>query len=216
MFSNNQKQNYFPFSFRCCCHWCRSIFDTSLQRNVVRVFFSIETKNCLYIFLVLVKKICPQSDLKLAFNQLFNNRPSIPLYNNSASAAYIHQIWTEENLNEFHDCSFIVDSNLYSEYGRFGRGIFASIKNINFRQKPNGECIDYVRFTFDGARTEKICGSFDANSELGKKSFFNEGGGIMKIHIFVDKTIPLGGSNQRLLDIELVITAYESMNLLID
>lgn len=159
---------------------------------------------------VLVKNICPRSDLKQAFNQLYNNRPGIQLLNQSESAATIHQIWTEENLNDFQDCVLTVDSNLYSEYGRYGRGIFASVRKLNFRQTLKGDCIDYIRFTFDGAKTEKICGSFDTNSELGQKTFFNEGGGIIKIHIFVNKTVPLQ-SNQRSIEVDLVVTAYESM-----
>lgn len=160
---------------------------------------------------VSVKNFCPHSDLKQAFNQLYNNRPGIQLFNKSESAAIIHQIWTEDNLNEFQNCVFTVDSNLYSEYGgRFARGIFLSIKKLNFRQTVHGECIDYVRITFDGAKTDKICGSFDSNSQMGQTAFFNEGGGVVKIHIFVNKTIPLQ-SDRRFLEIDLVATAYQSM-----
>lgn len=163
-----------------------------------------------------MKNICPKSNLKLAFNQLYHNRPGIQLLNNSQSAARIHQIWTDENFDDFQDCSFTVDSNLYSEYGRYGRGIFISIRNLNFRQQSNGKCIDYVRLTFDGYKTEKICGSFDADSELGQTSHFNEGGGIIKVHIFVNKSIPLELTQQRLLEVDLIVTAYESKQHFID
>lgn len=159
---------------------------------------------------VSVKNLCPNSDLKQAFNQIYNNRAGILLSNGSESAALIHQIWTEENLKEFQDCVFTIDSNLYFENGRYGRGMFLSVKKLNFRQKPGGECIDYVRITFDGAKTEKMCGSFDANSEMGQTAFFNDGGGIVKIHIFVNKTVPLE-ANQRLLEVDLVATAYQCM-----
>lgn len=159
---------------------------------------------------VSVKNLCPHSDLKRAFDQLYNNRPGIQLFNGSDSAALIHQIWTEDNLKEFQDCVFTIDSNLYSDSGRYGRGMFLSLKKLNFRQKSESECIDYIRITFDGAKTEKICGSFDTNSELGQTAFFNDGGGIVKIHIFVNKTIPLE-ANQRLLEVDLVATAYQRM-----
>lgn len=159
---------------------------------------------------VSVKNLCPHSDLKQAFNQLYNNRPGIQLVNGSESAAIIHQIWTEDNLKEFQDCVFTIDSNLYTEYGRSGRGMFVSIKKLNFRQKPGGECIDYVRISFDRAKTEKICGTFDTNSEMGQTAFFNDGGGIVKIHIVVNKTIPLA-ANQRSLEVDLVATAYQRM-----
>lgn len=159
--------------------------------------------------IVAVKNLCPRSELKSAFNQLYNNRPGIQLYNQSDSAASVHQIWTEDNLQDFQDCVFTVDSNLYSEYGRFGRGLFVSIQKLNFRQNSKGECIDYLRFSFDGSRTEKICGSFDVESELGKQSFFNDGGGIIKVHIFVNKSIPLQGL-QRSVEVDILLTAYES------
>lgn len=162
---------------------------------------------------VSVKNLCPHTVLKQAFNQLYNNRPGIQLYNGSESAALIHQIWTEENLKEFQDCAFTIDSNLYSEYERHSvhrRGIFLSVKKLKFRQKFGGECIDYVRIAFDGAKTEKICGSFDTNSEMGQTAFFNDPGGIVKVHIFVNKTIPLD-VNQRSLEVDLVATAYQRM-----
>lgn len=155
-----------------------------------------------------MKNLCPHSELKSAFNQLYNNRPGIQLTNQSDSAAQVHQIWTEDNIKQFQDCVFTIDSNLYFENGRYGRGMFIAVPKINFRQKPNGECIDFVRFTFDGVRSEKICGEFDADSELGKNAFFNEGGGIIKVHIFVNKSIPLQGL-QRSVEIDLLFTAYE-------
>lgn len=148
--------------------------------------------------------------MKKAFNQLYNNPPGIQLFNRSESAALIHHIWTEDNLNEFQDCTFTIDSNLYTEYGRYGRGVFLSIKKLNFRQKPGGGCIDYIRISFDGAKTEKICGTFDTNILMGQTAFFNDGGGIVKIHVFVNKTIPLA-TNQRLLEVDLVATAYQRM-----
>lgn len=158
---------------------------------------------------VSVKNLCPHSDLKQAFNQIYNNRAGIQLFNGSESAALIHQTWTEGNLKEFQDCVFTIDSNLYSENGRYGRGISISVKKLNFRQSSGGECIDYVRINFDGAKTDKICGSFDANSQMGNTALFKDGGGIVKIHIVVNKTVPLK-ANQRL-EVDLVATAYQRM-----
>lgn len=160
---------------------------------------------------VSLKNLCPHSQLKTAFNQLYNNKPGIQLTNQSDSAALVHQIWTDENLHEFEDCVFTVDSNLYSQYGRFGRGIFAAVKKINFRQNFKGECIDYVRFTFMESRTEKICGKFDDESELGKMSIFNEDVGVIKVHVFVNKSVPFQAL-QRSVEVDLLFTTYESEN----
>lgn len=160
---------------------------------------------------VSLKNLCPHSQLKSAFNQLYNNKPGIQLTNQSDSAALVHQIWTDENLHEFEDCVFTVDSNLYSQYGRFGRGIFAAVKKINFRQNFKGECIDYVRFTFMESRTEKICGKFDDESELGKMSIFNEDVGVIKVHVFVNKSVPFQAL-QRSVEVDLLFTTYESEN----
>lgn len=157
----------------------------------------------------LVRKLCPASELRLSFNQLYHNLPGIQLYNQSESAAFVHDIWTDDNIGEFHDCAFTVDSNLYVENARYGRGLFVSIKTINFRQDAQGNCIDYVRLRFDGAYTDKICGRFTADDELGQKSFFSESGGIIKVHIFVNKTVPFHPS-QRSIEVDLMFTAFES------
>lgn len=154
-----------------------------------------------------MKKLCPASPLKSAFNQFFHNRPGIQLNNGSESAALVHGIWTD--IGEFSDCVFTVDSNLYSEYGRYGRGLFASVHTLNFRQNADGECIDYVRFVFDKSKkTDKICGKFTAYDDYGQRAFFTEDRGIMKIHIFVNKTIPFQ-ILQQFVEVNLVFTAYE-------
>lgn len=132
--------------------------------------------------------------------------------NRSESAAIVRQVWTEENLQNFHDCRITIDSNLYSQYGKYGRGMFVSIRRINFRKKSNAqdaECIDYVRISFGQAKLQKICGTFDANTELGRQAFFNDDEGSVNIHIFIDKTRPLT-LGQRSIELEMVFTAYDS------
>lgn len=156
-----------------------------------------------------MKNLCPHSQLQLSFNQLYNNQPGIQLFNQSDSAALVSNVWQEDNIAEFQDCVFTVDSNFYSPAGRYGRGVFASINKLDFRQDAEGKCIDYVRFTFDGARTEKMCGRFTADDEFGQQSFFNEGGGVIKVHIFVNKSVPFH-PQQRSIEVNLVFTAYES------
>lgn len=137
------------------------------------------------------------------------NRPQLFLMNGSDSAALIHQVWTEDTLAEIPECSFTIESNLYAGPQRYGRGIYASIKRMNFRQTPNGECIDYVRLTFGTSKTQRICGDFDADSQLGLQSHFNEDDGIIKVHVVVNKTVPLSLGGKRSLEIELVFTAYD-------
>lgn len=163
-------------------------------------------------FVELFSAVCPQSDLQTGFNQVFDNNPVIQLLNQSESAAIIRQVWTDENLRNFHDCRITIDSNLYSPYGKYGRGMFVSIRRINFRKQSNAkdaECLDYVRISFGQARLQKICGTFEANDELGRQAFFNDDGGDVKIHVFIDKTRPLT-AGQRSLELEMVFTAYDS------
>lgn len=157
-----------------------------------------------------VSELCPYSELKGAFNQIYSNRPFVRLFNGTKSAALVHQIWTEDNLKQFQDCAFNVDSNLYSDEQRFGRGLTFSVRRINFRMNANGDCIDYIRFTFAGSRTQKICGTFDDESQVGQQSFFKDPIGIIKVHIFVNKTVPLQ-SSQRSIEIDLAFTAYDCM-----
>lgn len=164
------------------------------------------------VHLGLLSNICPQSDMQTGFTQLFDNRPVIQLMNRSESGAILRQVWTEENLQNFHDCRITIDSNLYSQYGKYGRGMFVSIRKINFRKKSlanDAECLDYVRISFGNNKLQKICGTFDSKSELGRKSFFNNDEGNVNIHVFVDKTQPLTAA-QRSIELELVFTAYDS------
>lgn len=157
----------------------------------------------------LLSEVCPQTDLQTTFNHVFDNRPVIQLMNGSESAAIVRQVWTEHNLQNFHDCRITVDSNLYSEFGKYGRGMFVSIRRINFRKQTNGECLDYVRISFGQAKLQKICGTFDANTDLGRQAFFNDDEGTVTIHVFVDKSRPLT-VGQRSLELEMVFTAYDS------
>lgn len=136
------------------------------------------------------------------------NRPQLYLMNGTSSAALIHQVWVEDNMNEMSECTFTIDSNIYTREQRFGRGIYASIRRLNFRQTSD-KCIDYVRFTFGQTKTQRICGDFDGDSKLGRSSHFNEEGGIIKVHIYVNKSQPLSGWNTRSLEIDLVFTTYE-------
>lgn len=161
-----------------------------------------------------VNKLCPYSPLQGAFNQITNNRPFVRLFNGTESAALVHQVWTEDNLKSFQDCAFTVDANLYfdssdPENSRFGRGLTFSVRRINFRyDSKTNQCIDYVRFTFAGSKTEKICGTFDDHSQIGQGTYFLDPIGIIKVHIFVDKSKPLEAS-QRTLEIDLAFTSYE-------
>lgn len=135
----------------------------------------------------------------------------VSLLNQSESATFVHDIWTEDNIDQFQDCVFTVDSNLYTANGgQYGRGLFVSVNKLEFRQDANGKCIDYVRFSFVGQRTEKICGRFRADDDIGQTAFFNEGVGVIKVHIFVNKSIPFTPS-QRSAEVNLLFTAYERM-----
>lgn len=157
---------------------------------------------------VSLNKFCAQSQLKTSFNQLMENRPQLYLMNGSDSAALIHQVWTDETLSDVAECTFTIESNIYTPDQQIGRGIYVSIRRLNFRQ-AHEECVDYVRFTFGGSKTQRICGDFDGDSKLGRMSHFNEDGGLIKVHIYVNKSQPLLNWNKRSLEIDLVFTAYE-------
>lgn len=160
------------------------------------------------------RRICPQSVTALSFRQVSNDQPVIGLGNGSLSAAIVHQVWTEDDLRNFQDCKFIVDGNMYSDNSMYKRGLFMSIRQINLRKLSNSmdyekDCIDYVRISFSGQHLQKICGKFNANTELGKQSFLRAEDGIFEIHLHLDSSQSLNAA-QRELELELVFTAYES------
>lgn len=164
---------------------------------------------CVDVFSVQFSQVCPQSDLQTGFNQLFKNDPVIQLMNGSKSAAIVRQVWTEDSLQNFHDCRITIDSNLYSLDRKYGRGMFISIRRINLRKQStaeNADCLDYVHITFGLAKLQKICGTI---ADVGRQAFFNDDDGSVNIHIFVDKTRPLT-AGQRSLELEMVFTAYDS------
>lgn len=163
--------------------------------------------------------LCPYSPLQGSFNQIYSNRPFVKLVNGSDSAAKIHQVWDAEKLQQFQDCVFHVDSNLYFDSAdpqnsqQFSRGLTLSVRKINFRFDPQTQqCIDYVRFTFPASKTDKICGTFDGLSEIGQQTYINVPDGVIKVHIFVDKTKPFAVSESSV-ELELIFTAYQRMEL---
>lgn len=141
---------------------------------------------------------------------MFDNSPVVHLAKRNESAAVIHQVWTDEDIKGFHTCKVHIDSNLYSpELGKYSRGMFISIRKINFRKKSNDDCIDYLQIRFDRAETQKICGEFNVDEEIGHKSFFNDDNGNVTIQIHIDGSVPLS-AKQRYLELELLFTAYDS------
>lgn len=164
---------------------------------------------------VKVSQLCPFSPLQGSFNQIYSNRPVVKLGNDTESAAIVRGTWDKDNIKEFQDCAFIVDSNLYfdaedpSKSQQIGRGLVATIRKINFRFDET-RIFDYVRFTFPGYKTEKISGVDDYDSENGRKSFFIVPTGVIKVHIFVDKLREFTAA-QPSIEVELVFTAYQRM-----
>lgn len=141
---------------------------------------------------------------------MFENKPVIHLSTGNFSGALIRQLWTEDDIKQFHDCDVKVDSNLYSaELGKYRRGVFVSIPKINLRKRNNNRCLDYVQITFENAETEQMCGTYDANDEMGYGSFFNNDGGNVSIHVHIERSVPLS-VNQRFLELQILLTAYDS------
>lgn len=140
------------------------------------------------------------------------------LGNESDSAKIVYGSWDSKSIEQFQDCVFHADSNLYfdatvpDDSKRFGRGLTVSVRYINFRyDETTNQCIDYVRLIFPGGhKLDKICGTFNDESEIGQQSFFTVPPGVVKVHIFVDKSKPLPVS-QTSVSLELVFTAYQSM-----
>ncbi|XP_031633317.1 uncharacterized protein LOC116347055 [Contarinia nasturtii] len=155
-----------------------------------------------------LRKLCSGSEFHRSFNKLYHNEPGLALFNQSDSATYVHDTLIKDNIDEFQNCEFTVDGNLYTPNGQYRRGIFASVNRLNFRLYSNGTCIDYVRFRFVNDSTDKICGRFNAEDEIGQRSFFTEPSGVIKVHIFVDKSIPFT-PQQDSVQVNLLFTAYE-------
>lgn len=149
--------------------------------------------------------------MQTSFNQITSNRPFINLYNGTNSSATVRQDWEENSLQTFQDCVFLVDANLNFDSQQFRRGLTFSIRKMNFRyDQATGKCIDYVRFIFPASKTDQICGTFDGEDEIGQSTYLNDPNGIIKVHIFVDKSKKLEAS-QASVGVELLFTAYQSM-----
>lgn len=162
--------------------------------------------------------MCPlTSPLKKTFNKAFGANPVIRLENGFDSAAIIHGNWNKDNLQNFEDCTFMVDSNIYrgDDTQAVYRGLTFSIKSVNLRMDPkNNECIDYIRFTFgaSGAQTDKICGTIDDKSNEYMKYFsLLDPNGVVKVHVFVNKSVSYEHSYGFNTDVQLAFTAYEGM-----
>lgn len=150
-----------------------------------------------------------------SFNQIYSNRPSVGLGNDSESAALVYGSWDSKSIQQFQDCAFHVDSNLYFDASNpensqvIRRGLTFSVRKINFRYNATtNQCTDYIRFTFPGSKTDKICGTFDGESAIGQGTYFFDPTGVIKVHIFVDKSRNLTDTESSV-EIELVFTAYQ-------
>lgn len=129
------------------------------------------------------------------------------LFNQSESAAIVHDSWTNGNISNFQNCTFTIDSNLYSNRGQYRRGLFASIKTLNLRKDAKGKCIDFVQFSFSNrSSTDKFCDRIMAADE--QRKHFTDVGGTIKVFIHVNKTAPFHAL-QRSIEVNLVFTAYE-------
>lgn len=165
-----------------------------------------------------MSNICPNSPLQDGFKQIYNNHPVVRLLNGTQSAALVYDTWSADSKKT--DCTFTVDSNLFINGESLRRGLTFSIKRSSLRMDQTRwnsetntyECIDYVRFTFGngGAKTAKMCGTFDDKTEMGSYLFFIDPSGEIKVHIFVNKSVPFD-LNQRDAAIELAFTAYDRM-----
>lgn len=159
----------------------------------------------------LFSDLCPTGDSLLkGFNQLLGHIREVRLGENDQSAALIHFSWNSSNFKKYDDCRFKVVATPIGEK-RPNRGLFLSIRRLNLRKSQKGsveDCIDYIRFKFSNDKSPKFCGQLNASVDDVKKIYFGEGGGVIEVHLHLDKYLPFQNMDDTL-DIELVFTANE-------
>lgn len=124
------------------------------------------------------------------------------------SAALVQFSWNSSSFKRYDECRFKVVATLNDDKTR-NRGVFLAIRRLNLRKNPNSEdCIDYIRFKFGNVKSPKYCGQLNASVDDVKKIYFGEGGGVIEVHLKLDKFQPLKYIDDTL-DVELVLTANE-------
>lgn len=142
------------------------------------------------------------------FNRLLKHMREIQLGENDQSAALIQYSWNSSNFKKYDDCRFRVTAT--NDVTHKNRGVFVSIRRLNLRKSPekNGECIDYIRLKFAEEKSPKFCGKLNASVDDVQKIYFGESGGMIEVHLHLDKFRPLKNIDDTL-DIELVFTANQ-------
>lgn len=136
------------------------------------------------------------------------NMPEIHLREDEESAALVQFSWNSSNFKRYDDCRFRVVASINDDAIR-NRGIFVSIRRLNFRKNPNSEdCVDYIRFKFGDSKSPKYCGQLNASIDDVKKIYFGESAGVIEVFLYLNKFQPLRNIDDTL-DVELVFTANE-------
>lgn len=161
----------------------------------------------------IIADLCPKTFFEKNFHKILPNKAEVRLGVNDKSAALIHQSWNSSSFKRFDECSFNVDATQNVSKSR-NRGLYLSIRRLNLRKSPNSdECIDYIRFKFGHHRSKKFCGQLNPSVDDVSLIYFGEAGGVIKVYIFIDKSLPLKNIEDTL-DIELVFTAHEGRGIL--
>ncbi|XP_037040264.1 uncharacterized protein LOC119077184 [Bradysia coprophila] len=124
------------------------------------------------------------------------------------SSVLIEHVWDNSSYKHFHHCEFNIRAR--SKWlQEANSGLFAAIRQLNFRQNTDGECIDYVIFevnTLTAPTSHKICGTvYEDDDFLDEKNYFEIPGDSLKVvvHIGPHTTQP------NKINMKLSFTAFE-------
>ncbi|KAG4078683.1 hypothetical protein HA402_015273 [Bradysia odoriphaga] len=102
------------------------------------------------------------------------------------SSVLIEHVWDNSSYKHFHHCEFNIKAR--SKWLQEAHsGLFAAVRQLNFRQNPAGDCIDYVIFevnTLTAPTSHKICGTVD-DEFFDENNYFEAPEGSLKVVVHI-------------------------------
>lgn len=138
-------------------------------------------------------KLCPSERTNSYIDSVYHTKDSstIKLHDSpSTSSVLVEHVWDNSSHKHFHHCEFNIQAHSKWLHGPTG-GIFAAIRELNFRQNAAGECIDYVIFelnTLTAPTSHKVCRTVDIDDySLDENNFFEIPEGSLKVIVHIGR-----------------------------
>lgn len=121
------------------------------------------------------------------------------------SSVLLDHVWNNSSYRHIHDCEFTIKTRSQSA----SSGLYVAIRELRFRQKESGECLDYVIFESNSITSQKMCGAVIREKSMREmKNYFEIPDGFLKIIIHIGRDDVAASE----ISMKLTFTEYQGVN----